>query len=67
MGETLFGKHCVSCKHFRSFYEEYDCDEYEPRWCGRCLNELRKENENDDYVQEGDVCHLWEKINKGGN
>jgi hypothetical protein len=59
MGEDLSGKDCIGCKHFRSFYEEYDCDEFEPRWCGRCLNELSRED--DDYVQELDVCHLWEK------
>lgn len=59
MGETLSGKNCRSCKHFRSFYEEYDCDEFEPRWCGRCLNELRRND--DDYVEDSDVCHLWER------
>lgn len=59
MGETLLGCSCLNCKHFRSFYEEYDFDELEPRWCGRCLNELRRND--DDYVDEETVCHLYEK------
>lgn len=61
MGETLLGKHCFNCKHFRSYYEEYDFDELEPRWCGRCLNEIRTRKGTDEYVENSDVCHLWEK------
>ncbi|GAI27245.1 unnamed protein product [marine sediment metagenome] len=58
MDKKLLNKDCTSCKHFRSYYEEYDFDELEPRWCGRCLNELREND--DDYVQEGDICDLWD-------
>ena len=60
MGETLSGKRCFNCKYYQSYYQEYNYDTLEPKWCGRCLNELiSKERDYDDYVEENDVCHLW--------
>ena len=62
MVETLCNKRCGTCKTFRSYYEEYDYDKKEPTWCGRCLNDLREND--DDYVEEDEVCHLWVTLHK---
>ena len=54
-------RNCLNCFHFRSYYEEYDFDEFEPTWCGRCMNE------NGDYFSYADedrICDLWEGVNK---
>ena len=56
MGETLLGKNCTTCKHFTSYYEEYDFDEFEPRYAGRCDIDEDDKNIDEDYV-----CELYEK------
>ena len=54
-------RNCLNCFYFRSYYEEYDCDEYEPTDCGRCMNE----NGNYfSYADDGKVCDLWKDLDE---
>lgn len=53
-------KDCTSCVFFTSYYDEYDQDESEPKWCGRC--DIFKIDEKDIYIGEGYVCEKWRKI-----
>jgi hypothetical protein len=50
---------CMNCRHYRSFYVEYNFDEKEPIWSGRCLNE--KQEDDDKEAGEGILCKLWEE------
>ena len=59
MVKTLLKRDCISCKYLTSYYEEYDFDEFEPRWCGRC-----SKDEEDKYAGEGHSCKLWKEKKK---
>ena len=50
---------CTTCKHFTSFYEEYDFDELEPQDYGRCDEDVEPK-EDEHSIGEYYVCKLWE-------